>query len=405
MIENERFHMRELTTDDLEQFNDLLRYAFQVTGNELNKSGWEEEEMKRAKAPVLEEAYAVGWFDDDTLASQILIYSMEVNIYGEIYKMGGITGVTTYPEYAGRGMIHSLMKNCMEYMRSQKMTISLLFPYSIPFYRKMGWEIVTDKMTFLIKDSQLPKRQPVTGIMKRVDLEHEDMKNVYKYFAVQKHGALIRDELAWAEYWKWETDDVTAAIYYNEEKKPLGYLVYFIENEVLNVKEMIYLNQEARIGIWNYISSHFSMITEVTGANYTGESLAFLLEDSEITETIAPYIMARIVDAHNFLLQYPFQIITEDLHVHFILHDEMAPWNNGSFDIYWEDGKLCCDLVEDNPTVNVVELNIQTFTTLLMGYKRPSYLYENGRLIMEYYMVRILEQLIPTGKGYFSDYF
>lgn len=405
MIDNEHFHMRELRENDLEQFNDLLRYAFQVTGDELNKSGWQEEEIKRAKAPVLKDAYVVGWFDDETLASQIVIYDMEVNVYGEIYRMGGITGVTTYPEYAGRGLANSLMKNCLGHMRDEKMDICFLYPYSIPFYRKMGWEIVTDKMTFTIKDSQLPKRQPVDGIVKRVDIDHEDMKRVYKYFAVQKHGALIRNELAWDEYWKWETDDVTAAIYYNEDKKPLGYLVYEIENEELHVKEMIYLNQEARMGIWNYISSHYSMIENVTGDNYTGESLAFLLEDSEITETIEPYIMARIVNAHSFLLQFPFQIITEDLHIHFILHDEMAEWNNGNYEIYWEDGKLCCDMVEDTPTVNVVELNIQTFTTLLMGYKRPSYLYENGRLEMEYYMVRILEQLIPTGKAYFSDYF
>lgn len=405
MKERERFYMRQLKIDDLEQFNNLLRYAFQVTGDELQKIGWDEEEIKHAKEPILEEAYVLGWFDDKTLASQIVIYNMQVNIYDEIYKMGGITGVTTYPEYAGRGFVHSIMKKCLEYMREQKMSISFLYPYSIPFYRKMGWEIVSDRMTFLIKDAQLPKREMVDGIVKRVDLEHEDMKNVYKYFAVQKHGALFRDDLVWAEYWRWETDDITAAIYYSAEGKPLGYLVYAIENDVLHVKEMIYLNHEARIGIWNYISSHVSMVNEVRGANYTGEPLAFLLEDSEITETIAPYIMARIVDVAEFISQYPFQIITEELHLHFVVSDEMAPWNQGNFEVYWEDAEVRCQQVEEEPTVNVVKLSIQSLTTMLMGYKRPSYLYENEKLDMEYYMVQILEQLIPTGKAYFSDYF
>lgn len=405
MSEKERFHMRQLHEEDLDQFNNLLRYAFQVTGNELLKTGWDEEEIRRAKIPILEQAYALGWFDGDTLASQIVIYDMQVNVYEEIFRMGGITGVTTYPEYAGRGLIHSLMKRCLEYMKEQKMTLSFLFPYSIPFYRKMGWEIVSDKMTFLIKDVQLPKRQQVPGIVKRVDLEHEDLKRVYRYFAVQKHGALIRDELSWAEYWRWETEDVIASIYYSEEGKPLGYLVYTIENEILYVKEMIYLNQEARIGIWNYITSHYSMINEAQGANYTGEPLAFLLEDSEITETIEPYIMARIVDVYEFMLLYPFQFIGEDLHVNFIVHDSMAEWNEGYFGLHWEDGQVCCVKEEDMPTVNVVELNIQILTTMLMGYKRPSYLYDNGKLEMEYYMVQILERLIPTGKAYFSDYF
>lgn len=405
MKNEDMFQMRQLKESDLEEFNALLRYVFQVTGDELLKSGWEEDEIQRAKAPILKQSYILGYFHKDKLASQIVVYPMEVNVYGEIYKMGGITGVATYPEYAGRGLIHTLMLKILEHMREEQQTISFLYPYSIPFYRKKGWEIVSDQIKFSIKDTQLPKKQPVSGMVERVDWDHEDLKNVYRYFAVQRHGALMREDLAWEEYWRWESDDVIAAIYYSEEHKPLGYVVYSIENEIFNVKEIMYLNIEARHGIWNYISSHFSMITEVRGYNYTGEPLAFLLEDSEITETIAPYYMARIVDVREFILQYPFQVMPEDFHIHLIVHDNMAPWNEGDFQIYWRDQKTFCDRENDLPLTNIVELDIQTLTTMLMGYKRPSYLYENDRLEMEYYMVQILERLIPVGKPYFSDYF
>ena len=280
MKNEDMFQMRQLKDSDLEEFNALLRYVFQVTGDELLKSGWEEDEIQRAKAPILKQSYILGYFHKDKLASQIVVYPMEVNVYGEIYKMGGITGVATYPEYAGRGLIHTLMLKILEHIREEKQSVSFLYPYSIPFYRKKGWEIVSDQIKFSIKDTQLPKKQPVPGMVERVEWDHEDLKNVYRYFAVQRHGALIRDDLAWEEYWRWESDDVIAAIYYSEEHKPLGYIVYSIENEVFNVKEILYLNIEARHGIWNYISSHFSMITEVKGYNYTGEPLAFLLEDS-----------------------------------------------------------------------------------------------------------------------------
>lgn len=47
------------------------------------------------------------------------------------------------------------------------------------------------------------------------------------------------------------------ALYYNEEHKPLGYLVYYIANEIFHIKEMVYLTSEARHGLWNYISAHF----------------------------------------------------------------------------------------------------------------------------------------------------
>lgn len=136
---NGDFRMRELDHNDLEQFNALLQYAFQVTSYELFQTGWEQEEIKYAKRPILEDAYVLGWFYKEKLASMIVVYSMQINIQDNIMAMGGITGVTTYPEYTGRGLIHSLMRYVIDYMHKKKLPISFLYPYSIPFYRKMGW--------------------------------------------------------------------------------------------------------------------------------------------------------------------------------------------------------------------------------------------------------------------------
>lgn len=50
--------------------------------------------------------------------------------------MGGITGVATYPEYAGRGLIHALMSECLQPYAENRQYISILCPYSIPFTGK-----------------------------------------------------------------------------------------------------------------------------------------------------------------------------------------------------------------------------------------------------------------------------
>ena len=78
---NGDYRMRELDKSDLEQFNALLQYAFQVTSYELLQTGWEQEEIKYAKRPILEEAYVLGWFYKEKLASMIVVYSMKVNIH------------------------------------------------------------------------------------------------------------------------------------------------------------------------------------------------------------------------------------------------------------------------------------------------------------------------------------
>ncbi len=81
--------MRELDHNDLEQFNALLQYAFQVTSYELFQTGWEQEEIKYAKRPILEDAYVLGWFFiKKKLASMIVVYSMQINIQDNIMAMG-----------------------------------------------------------------------------------------------------------------------------------------------------------------------------------------------------------------------------------------------------------------------------------------------------------------------------
>ena len=75
---------------DLDQYNALLRYTFQVTEDELTATGWKDEEIKQSKFPVLERADVLGCFDGDTLISQFAVYPLKMNIYGEVFPVGFI---------------------------------------------------------------------------------------------------------------------------------------------------------------------------------------------------------------------------------------------------------------------------------------------------------------------------
>ena len=394
--------IRPVTIEYLEQFNDLLRYVFQVTDQEVSESGYEEGELERAKRPVLEKSDVIGWFNDDELISQLAIYPCEVNIHGKLFKMAGLTGVGTYPEYAGHGLMHDLIKVGLDRMRANQQWISYLYPYNIPFYRKKGWEIMSDHLTYDIRDSQLPKQRPVTGHVERLDIDDADVIETYNRFAHQNHGAMIRNELNWDEYWRWENEEERiAGVYYDQDEQPMGYVLYWIANEVFHVKEMIYLNQEARIGLWNFIGAHYSMVDHVKGHLYQDEPISFLLDDGDIEQTIQPYFMARIVDVYEFLKAYPFE--TDGHAFHFDLTDPLADWNNGIFGVYWDDqGQV---QVTNRPVGDRVECDIQTLTTMLMSYRRPSYLAKIERLKADRKTLKNLENIIPMEQPYFSDYF
>lgn len=398
----QNMHMKKVRIDHLEQYNDLLRYAFQITEADLSELGWKDEAIRQSKFPVLKNANVLGWFDGDTLVSQIAVYPMKMNVHGAVCDMGFLTSVATYPEYAGKGLMSRLMKQSLKEMKENGQNICLLYPYSIPLYRKKGWEIISDKMTFSIKDFQLPKSSSAKGYVRRVAETSRELSDLHNRFAAKTHGCIFRNELAWEEYWRWEADDITVALYYSDTDEPLGYLVYLLKKEILYIKELITLNMEAWRGLWNYISAHESMIVEVKGNNYTNETVAFWFEDSDIKETIRPYMMGRIIDVEKFISQYNFSII--DIHdsISITVSDNIIEWNNISVSIEFSPNEqpcLSCRKGKKN-----AEMSIGTLSTMLMGYKRPDYLYSLGKIQASPSSVALLERIIPKEKPYVSDY-
>lgn len=397
----ETFTIRSLTTDDLEEYNALLRYAFQVTEAILMKTGWRVDEIKQSKFPVLERADILGCYDGKDLVSQFAVYPLQMNLHGEIYAIGFVTSVSTYPEYTGKGIMRRLMKQSLTDMRERGQSLALLYPYSIPLYRKFGWEIISNKMSFIVKDYQIPSRVRAAGYVRRVDWKSEDLKQLHTRFALQTHGCLLRNALAWEEYWRWDEDDTVVAVYYNEKDTPLGYMVYLLKGDVMYIKEMIYLNREAQKGLWEYIHAHYSMIDEVHGFSYYSESIAFEMDDGDIKETIRPYIMGRIVDLEKFFQNYPCKSSSKELRLTFQVEDEILPWNNRKFTILFDKGR--CTL-EEGEGDHTLALTIGTLTTLALGYKTAAQLYRMERIQGDKEAVRLLDEVLLHEIPYISDF-
>lgn len=395
--------IKSVGSEYLEQYNQLLRYVFQVTTQDLSTIGWQEKEMLHAKSPTMERADVLGWFDGENLISQVAVYPMKVKVFSQTYDMGGLTGVGTYPEYSNQGLMHKLLEQALKNMREKGQYITYLFPYSIPYYRRKGWELISDKISYEIEDYQLPKRKQVEGDVRRVEVDSEELKRTYERYAQHTHGAILRDELAWNEYWLWDSDDIMAAIYYDENNVPDGYVIYWLAEDVFHVKDMIFNSEAARTGLWNFISAHLSMIDKVVGNTYTDEPLAFLLEDASITETISPYYMARIVDFQAFIAKFPFKPYPTSREWKFLLSDPIMDCNQGTFLLKIDvNGRGEAVKISDK---GVDTISIQTMTTMLMGYKRPDYLARIGRIIASEATIDMLEDSIEQQTPYVSDYF
>ena len=397
----ENYGLRYLEPKDLDQYNALLRYTFQVTEDELIATGWKDEEIKQSKFPVLERADVLGCFDGDTLISQFAVYPLKMNIYGEVFQVGFVTSVCTYPEYTGQGIMKKLMIQSLTHMKQQEKSFALLYPYSIPLYHHLGWEIISNKISFNIKDRQIPTKVKAPGYVRRVAWDSSDFHELHSHFASITHGCLFRNALAWEEYWRWDEDDTNVAVYYNTKDKPCGFMVYLIKNDIMHIKEMIYLNREAQEGLWEYIHAHDSMIHEIHGNSYFNEPIAFEMDDGDIREMIRPYIMGRIVDVEQFFEQYHCDPDEKDTTITFKISDELLPWNERTLTVRFHAGR--CTVI-DKPGEYRVKMSIATLTTLLLGYKTAAKLQRMGRITGNAQAIDRLDDVLLHESPYISDY-
>ncbi len=397
--------IRNLTTDDLDQYNSLLRYAFQVTELDLAKAGWRDDDISQSKFPVLERADVIGFFDGDELVSQLAAYPLRMNIHGSVYDIGHVTSVTTYPEYSGHGLMKRLLHLSLERMRSDGRSIATLYPFSISLYRKFGWEIISNKISYKVKDSQIypgRRKNKAPGYVRRVEWDNEEFMNLHARFALRTHGCILRDRVAWEEYWRWDEEDTIVAVYHDLEDVPQGYMVYLIKDDVMHIKEMVYLTMEAQKGLWDYISAHYSMIDEVRGNSYRNELMAFILEDGNVTEAIRPYFMARIVDIPMFLEHYRTDDDEADICFSLTIEDDFLDWNNGTFCVLFHGGKA--EVVTSMEPDFELSMSIGTLSTLLMGYMTATQLHRLERIDGSDEAIEALDEILIHEIPYISDY-
>ena len=57
-------------------------------------------------------------------------------------------------------------------------------------------EIISNKMTYTIKDTQVPRKLKAPGYVRRVAWDDKDFKELHTKFASKTHGCLYRNNQA-----------------------------------------------------------------------------------------------------------------------------------------------------------------------------------------------------------------
>ncbi|ARP58306.1 GNAT family N-acetyltransferase [Bacillus thuringiensis] len=390
-MEENYMNVIQLKEDKFREALRLSEYAFQYKVDE--------ERLQQQLTKMKESHEIYGIMEGEDLAAKLHLIPFHIYIGKEKFKMGGVAGVATYPEYRRSGYVKELLQHSLQTMKKDGYTVSMLHPFAVSFYRKYGWELCANLVTCHMIKSDLVMKKQVNGTVKRFNKENhpEEVEKLYEVFAERFSGMLVREKNWWLQA---VYDDLTLAIYYDENKRAAGYMLYKIENYKMTVEEFVPLHNEARNGLWNFICQHDSMIKELEMTVSENEPLLYSLQEPRVKTEIKPYFMGRIVDVEQFLKQY--ELNWNNVQQEVILHitDAFAPWNNVTVRLANHE----ITIVEET-TEKGIKLNINALSAIMFGYKRPLELNELELISGSDEAIRSIENLVPVRKPFIYDFF
>ncbi len=381
--------LRVLSESEFEKSIQLSQYAFQYIVKK-------EDLPKRYEMMKRQEIW--GEFENEELISKLHIHSLEISIENQRFPMGGIAGVATWPEHRRKGSVSRLLQQALLRMKENGQSISLLHPFNIQFYRRFGWELTASVNKYTLNKSDLVRYEDVPGTISRLTEEdgNDLLNTVYEEWFRTYNHLLVRSDYWWNNHVF--TEGYNRILYKDENGVPKGYLCCKVADKLLDVQEFIYVSDDARRALWNFICQHDSMVDKVKIVAPSKDQLPFLINNPRIHQEHYPYFMARIVDVESFLRQYPFKNMEGRLTLS--ISDEKAEWNNGTFTI---DAN---GLTRESETVSeALAMDVQTLAAALLGSQKPQFLFTCGKIKGNQENAERFEKIITNKPTAFLDFF
>jgi predicted acetyltransferase len=250
------------------------------------RSEWE----ARARSAI-EQHRSVGAYDGERLVGRAMIWPFRQWWGGRVMPMAGVAGVVVSPEYRGLGVGTALMQGTLERARELGYPVSVLYPATVPVYRRLGWELagVQNRITI---ESRILRDLRGGGRTVR-EAGPDDAARMLeisrlRYAAGRASGprdeteADLREELADDAFFAYLTDD--------------GFVVYGWEGQDLVVYEMQAGDADTARVLWSVVGSGSSIAKNVYAYLAPDDPVHWLVGETAARDVQQTRWMLRCVD-------------------------------------------------------------------------------------------------------------
>ncbi|HAT4776064.1 TPA: GNAT family N-acetyltransferase, partial [Clostridioides difficile] len=310
--------------------------------------------------------------DEGKIISSLQLNQYKLLLNSKVYNTSYVVGVSTLPEGRGAGYMNKVMKFTLNELYKKGQLVSILMPIDYRLYRRFGYEHCYDQIEYTINTDDL-KNFKSSGKMIKSNLSQiDDLIRIDRAFLNEVNGNVLKDEHYYENLFK-EIQSEDGFLYIHEGNEKDGYIVYFLQEDKMFVRELFYKNIDALKSMLKFIYNHNTQCKIVTISTPTIDKIRFILDnpkDSDIK--IKPFMMGRVINVKKFIEDID---IEKDINSSFnlLIEDKFIDENNGLFKISIQNKKVSVEQLDkkgaEKPQEDFdIKLDINTLTQLSFSY-------------------------------------
>lgn len=338
--------------------------------------------------------------EDDEIVSSLQLNQYNLKLNDKIYDTSYVVGVSTFPQARGKGYMKHIMDFTLNELYRKNQLVSILMPIDYRLYRKYGYEHCYDQIEYEIDIEDLSGFKS-KGFLKKAKLDNiNDLINIENNFLENLNGTIIRDKNYYENLFK-EVESEDGHIYIHEDELKDGYIIYFINNENIFVRELYYNNLNALKGILRFLYNHNTQCKKVTISSPIDDKIRFILSNPKTANIkLKPFMMGRVINLKKYLESLNIKS-NENLSINISVKDDFIKENNKIFKIHLNNNKLN---VESGDYISDVEFNINTITQLAFSYINGKEAYLLNDLKENKKVIEFLDLIFVKKENYINEY-
>ncbi|MDF9825220.1 putative acetyltransferase [Breznakia sp. PF5-3] len=187
--------------------------------------------------------------EDDKIISCMQLKEHVLQFHDKVLLCSYLFGISTHIDYRLRGFMDELMHYALD-ICNQNYLITFIEAYNPKLYKKYGFETVSYRKKFSIAIQDI-KVNNLEGVTSNIDIKA--MTRLYKEFATRFDCYYLRDEAYYKKYVETiQQNGGNVAMYRNHQGEVQGYCVYYEKDDLVEVKEIIYLDSITLMKLLKY---------------------------------------------------------------------------------------------------------------------------------------------------------